>query len=194
MVNHRAARSGLSSGTHAGRGAFPQGYMRTGATPPKAAGASDTVPDTGADTPRSPNRASGQKGGSLPSSPSPLARFGSSGPGRKTRTEPGKNGSGRPDTPTTVFLTPPTTCASDCARPRPRPPLRPRRGPDAGAASDRNLGRGQPNGGPDGEAVNRPARRRLGGRAGREFFQVQDAICRLLEGGNGKQKRDLLAT
>ena len=66
MVNHRAARSGLSSGTHAGRGAFPQGYMRTGATPPKAAGASDTVPDTGADTPRSPNRASGQKGGVAP--------------------------------------------------------------------------------------------------------------------------------
>ena len=50
-VTHRAAPRGPSSGPRAGRGAFPQGYIRTGATPPTAAGASDTGPDTVADTP-----------------------------------------------------------------------------------------------------------------------------------------------
>ena len=45
-----AARRGSSSGPRAGRGAFPQGYIQTGATPPKAGRGSDTVPDTVADT------------------------------------------------------------------------------------------------------------------------------------------------
>ena len=34
-VKHRAARRGSSSGPRAGRGAFPQGYIQTGATPPE---------------------------------------------------------------------------------------------------------------------------------------------------------------
>ena len=37
-VTHRAARLGLSSGPRAGRGAFLQGYIQTGATSPKARG------------------------------------------------------------------------------------------------------------------------------------------------------------
>ena len=126
-----------------GPGSLPAGIHDDGSDPPKAARASDTVPDTGADTPPARRTAPAVKrGGSLPSSPSPLARFGSSGPGRKTRTATAKNGSGGPDTPATVFLTPLPICASDCARPRTRPPLRPRRGPgpDDGATSDRHLG------------------------------------------------------
>ena len=121
-----------------GPGSLPAGIHDDGSDPPKAARASDTVPDTGADTPPARRTAPAvKKGGSLPSSPSPLARFGSSGPGRKTLTATAKNGSGGPDTPATVFLTPLPICASDCARPRTRPPLRPRRGP--GPDDGRNI-------------------------------------------------------
>ena len=59
------------------------------------------------------------------------------------------------------------------------PALRPARsGPETGAPSDRHLGRGQPDGGPDGEAVNRPARRRPGGCAVGELAHVQEPIER----------------
>ena len=37
-VKHRAARRCSSSGPRAGRGAFPQGYIQTGATPPRRRG------------------------------------------------------------------------------------------------------------------------------------------------------------
>ena len=57
------------SGPRAGRGAFPQGYIQTGATPPE-----------------------GEGGGSLPSFPSPLARFGSAGRRTKSRTTTAQNG------------------------------------------------------------------------------------------------------
>ena len=65
-VKHRAARRCSSSGPRAGRGAFLQGYIQTGATSPKARGGADTVPDTVADTPPSPCRASGTNGGVAP--------------------------------------------------------------------------------------------------------------------------------
>ena len=64
----------------------------------------------GATHPIWPCRASGKKGGSLPSSPSPLARFGSSGPGRETRTTTAKKRRVAWDTPHPVFGTPPLLC------------------------------------------------------------------------------------
>ena len=54
----------------------------------------------------------------------------------------------------------------------------PRSGPETGGASDRNLGGGQPNGGPDREAVDGPARRRPGGCALGELAQAQEPIER----------------
>ena len=65
-VKHRAARLGSSSGPRAGRGAFLQGYIQTGATPPKAGRWSDTVPDTVPDTTPSTCRASGTNWGVAP--------------------------------------------------------------------------------------------------------------------------------
>ena len=50
-VKHGAARRCSSSGPHTGLGAFPQGYIQTGATPPTTAGGWDTRWDTGWDTP-----------------------------------------------------------------------------------------------------------------------------------------------
>ncbi len=75
--------------------------------PPRRRGGADTVPDTVADTPPSPCRASGTKGGSLPSFPSPLARFGSAGRRTKRRTTTAKNGRGDVTPPPAVFGTPP---------------------------------------------------------------------------------------
>ncbi len=60
-----------------------------------------------------------QKGGSLPSRPSPLARFGSAGLRTKSRTTTATNGRGGCDTPPAVFGTPPPVSVSDFARPRP---------------------------------------------------------------------------
>ena len=174
-----AAASRLVVRPACGPGSLPARMHEDGSDPPTAAGASDTVPDTGPDTPAlAEPRQRSKRGGSLPSFPSPLARFGSSGPGRKTRTATAKNGSGGPDIPTTVFLTPLPICASDCARPRTRPPLRPRRGPDDGAPSDRHLGGGQPNGRPRRKAIDGPARRRPGGCALGELAQAQEPIER----------------
>ncbi len=124
-----------SSGPLACRGAFQHGYMRTGATPQRRGECLTRCLTPGLTPPFRRTAPAVEKGGSLPSFPSPLARFGSSGPGRETRTTTAETGAGWPDTPTAVFLTPLPTCASDCARPRTCPPLRPRRGPADGAPS-----------------------------------------------------------
>ena len=54
-------------------------------------------------------------------------------------------------------------------------------GHGAGAPSDRHLGGGQADGGPDREAVNRPSRRRRGGRAVGELLHQLKTIGRRVE-------------
>ena len=90
--------------------------------------------------------------------------------------------------PPCCFWDTPPVSVSDFARPRHRPALRPRNGPEDGAPSDRHLGRGQPDGGPDREAVNRPSRGRLGGRAVREVLQPLKTIRRLLPSAGRAQQ------
>ena len=154
--------------------------MRTGAeTPPTAAGASDTVPDTVADTPSlAEPRQRSRRGGR--SRPFPRRWCGSGRPVQDEKPEQRqrKRERGGLTPPTAVFLTPLPICASDCARPRTRPPLRPRRGPDDVAPSDRHLGGGQPDGGPRRRAIDGPARRRPGGCALGELAQAQEPIER----------------
>ena len=58
----------------------------------------------------------------------------------------------------------------------------------AGAPLDRHLGGGQADGGPDREAVNRPARRRRGGRALGELLQPLKTIGRRVEPAGRAQK------
>ena len=62
-----------------------------------------------------------KKGGSLPSSPSPLARLVSSGLGRKTRTRTAKNGRVVCHTPPSLIATPPPVSAWHFACPAPCP-------------------------------------------------------------------------
>ena len=83
--------------------------------------------------------------------------------------------------PCCFWDTPPCVRVRFCSPPPNRPALRPRNGPEDGAPSDRHLGRGQPDGGPDREAVNRPSRGRLGGRAVGELLQPLKTIRRLVE-------------
>ena len=78
VSKNQPPRRGSSPGPRAGRGAFRHGYMRTGATSPDGGGVWYTRWYTGWDPPPSPNAPAVKKGGSLPSSSSPLARFGSS--------------------------------------------------------------------------------------------------------------------
>ena len=106
-----------------------------------------------------------KKGGSLPSLPAPLAWFGSAGLGRKTRTTTAKNGRGDGTPPPAVLGTPPPLSASRCPCHGACHGACHGTGHGAGAPLDSNLGGGQADGGPDREAVNRPARRRRGGRA-----------------------------
>ena len=169
-VNHRAARRRSSSRPRAGRGAFQQGYIETGATPTKAGGMGHPVVHRVVHPPPRRTAPAVEKGGSLPSLPSPLARFGSSGPGRKTRTKPAEKWMGVWYTPRYLFGTPPPGCAYHLRCPAPCPAPCHAAVQKRGAPSDRHLGGRQPDGGPDCEAVNGPARRRLGGRAGGEFF------------------------
>ena len=179
VSNNPPTRRCSSSGPRAGRGAFQHGCMRTGATPPTAAGESDTVPDTGADTPPlAEPRQRSKRGGR--SRPFPHRWRGSGRPVQDEKPEQGqrKMEAGGLTPPPTVFLTPLPVCASDCARPRTRPPPRPRRGPDDGAPSDRHLGGGQPDGGPRRKAIDGPARRRPGGCALGELAQAQEPIER----------------
>ena len=69
-----------------------------------------------------------KKGGSLPSCPSPLARFGSAGLGRKTRTETAKNGRWCCCTPHLVLCcTPPSVGATFRAAPTVTPTVTPER-------------------------------------------------------------------
>ena len=79
--------------------------------------------------------------------------------------------------PPAVFGTPPPVSASDfdC------PTRCPARCHGTGAPSDSHLGGGQPDGGPDREAVNRPSRGRRGGRAVGELLQEDETIGRLVE-------------
>ena len=76
--------------------------------------------------------------------------------------------------PPAVFGTPPPVSASDfdC------PTRCPARCHGTGAPSDSHLGGRQPDGGPDREAVNRPSRRRRGGRAVGELLQEDETIGR----------------
>ena len=96
-----------------GRGAFPQGYIRTGATPP-AGGGSDTRCLT---LPPSPCRTSGKKRGVAP------VTSRSAGAVRvvRSRTNNRNNDSeqwkGGPDTPPAVFLTPPGVRVRLCSPP-----------------------------------------------------------------------------
>ena len=95
--------------------------------------------------------------------------------------------------PPCCFWDTPPVSVSDCARPRLRPALRPRNGPEDGAPSDRHLGRGQPDGGPDCEAVNRPSRGRLGGRAVGELLQEDETIGRRLPSAGRAQEVTIAA-
>ena len=79
----------------------------------------DTGHDTRWDTP--PIRLTApavKKGGSLPSSPFPLARIGRAGLGRKTPISTGTNGKLVCDTPPLVFVTPPPLSVSHQHCPR----------------------------------------------------------------------------
>ena len=174
-----------SSGPRAGRGAFQQGYIQTGATSPKARRGSDTVPDTVADTHPSPCRASGTKGGVAPVT-SPHRWRGSGRPvvGRNAEQRQRTNGRGGWDTPPGCsWDTPPCCPRPDFALPRSLATAASttERGTADGAPSDGHLGGGQPDGGPDREAVNRPARGRLGGRALGELLQEDETIGRRVE-------------
>ena len=128
-------------------GAFPQGYIQTGATPPGwGVGVPHQVPHL---VPHQPHRLTApavKNGGSLPSSHSPLARLVSSGLGRKTRTGTANNGRVVCHTPPSLIATPPPVSAwhFDCPAPCPAPCHG--TGPKRGAPSDRHLGASQPRG------------------------------------------------
>ena len=147
--------------------------------PPQRRGGDGTPGGTlGGTPPRLPNRASGEKGGVAPVSPlsAGAVRVGRSRTNNPNNdSEQWKGGMGHP--PPAVFGTPPPLSAS-------RVPCHGAchgTGHGRGAPSDRHLGGGQPDGGPEREAVNRPSRRRRGGRALGELLQQLKTICRRVE-------------
>ena len=122
-----------------------------------------------------------KKGGSLPSLPAPLARFGSAGLGRTTRTTTANNGRGGWDTPPGCFWDTPPSVRVPCSLPRSPPRSLPRNGVRCGGTIRSPPRGGQADGGPESEAVNRPSRRRRGGRALGELLQHLKTIGRRVE-------------
>ena len=127
-VNHRAARR-PSRARLGGRRSLPAGILSDGSDSPRGGGEVwhralfPVWPP-----PRRRAAPAAQKGGSLPSCPSPLARLGSDGRGRTTRTATGKHGRGGCGTPRLCFCgTSPFVGATLCVTPAVTPIVTPDR-------------------------------------------------------------------
>ena len=168
--------------TARGPGSLPAGIHTDGSDPQGGGvGVPHQVPHL---VPHPPHRLTApavKKGGSLPSSPSPLARLVSSGLGRKTRTGTAKNGRVVCHTPPSLIATPPPVSAwhFDCPAPCPAPC--PGTARKMRSALARQLGSGEPETRPNMETVNRAVRGRFGGCAFGKLPQCFEPFRRCAE-------------
>ena len=128
-VKHGAARLGSSSGPRAGRGAFQQGYLQTGATSPTAGGDGTPGGTLGGTPPHLPNRASGEKGGVAPV----LSLSAGAVRERRARTKNTNNDSAKTTggvvhPPRCSWYTPRSVCVPFCSTPAVTPERSRRRG------------------------------------------------------------------